>query len=361
MLARRQRLEVRGLQVHHGGALFSGVVGLGKGLAVHLDALEGAERRGGTEYQAVVAAGIIRGGLVGAVQLSGDAGGGGVVIVRTGHRIAVFVVLGNLRAAVDGHISGIGVLDGDAAGNILQFRITLGDRHGTAGGRLGRRRFHSLLTHIVGGFAGGGNIGCGRAFCHIVFYVVGESTAGDGELVSGILKRIFRLVGIVERIRFQCLAVLRGKAAVLYLNLAKILIAVPVHYGDSRAVLNGAVVFGLGNRSAGNVDGAVAGDLQTAGADLHAHGLGVDDAVFNVQRTAAGEVDAEAVGHVQRTILQRNGIVGVVAIGLDTAVAVGRHGDLLEHQTGVIVGSATLNGGDQTHHRTADHSTVLHG
>ena len=84
MLARRQCLEVRGLQVHHGGALFSGVVGLGKGLAVHLDTLEGAERRGGTEHQAVIAAGIIRGGLVGAVQLSGDAGGGGIVIVAAG-------------------------------------------------------------------------------------------------------------------------------------------------------------------------------------------------------------------------------------------------------------------------------------
>ena len=47
VLASRQRLEVRGLQVHHDGALFSGVVGLGKGLAVHLHALEAGETGGG--------------------------------------------------------------------------------------------------------------------------------------------------------------------------------------------------------------------------------------------------------------------------------------------------------------------------
>ena len=43
-------------------------------------------------------------------------------------------------------------------------------------------------------------------------------------------------------------------------------------------------------------------------------------------------------------------------------VAFGRHGDILEHQPGVVVGNgAAHSGGDQAHHGVTDHSTVLHG
>ena len=154
-----------------------------------------------------------------------------------------------------------------------------------------------------------------------------------------------------------------GDPAVLYLNLTKALVAGTVHYGDSRAVLNGAVVFGLIHRAAGNIDGSlVAGDLQTAGADLHAHSLGVDGAVVDGQRAAAGEVDAKAVGHVERAVFQRDAVVGVVAVGLDTAVGGGRHLDAIEHQTGIVIGDgAAHGGGDQTHQLAADHLAVLHG
>lgn len=75
VLAHRQRLEVRGLQVDLGAAVvLNGVIALGKGLAVHLHALEGAESRGGTEHQSVVAGGVICGGLIGAVQHGRNAG-----------------------------------------------------------------------------------------------------------------------------------------------------------------------------------------------------------------------------------------------------------------------------------------------
>ena len=190
--------------------------------------------------------------------------------------------------------------------------------------------------------------------------MAGERTAGDGKLFIVVVELAFLLILVL--IRLQCLIGFGGEAAVLYLNLTKALVAGTVHYGDSRAVLNGAVILGLGHRIAGDGDGALSGDLQTAGADLHAHSLGVDGAVVDGQRAAAGEVDAEAVGHVQRAILQRDGIVGVVAVGLDTAVAFGRHGDILEHQPGVVVGNgAAHSGGDQAHHGVTDHSTVLHG
>ena len=45
-------------------------------------------------------------------------------------------------------------------------------------------------------------------------------------------------------------------------------------------------------------------------------------------------------------------------------MAFGRHGDILEHQPGVVVGNGpvhTYSRGDQTHHGVTGHSTVLHG
>ena len=206
---------------------------------------------------------------------------------------------------------------------------------------------------------GGGDITGGA-----VFFLdrAGERTAGDGDLVVGsegrlgVVRPVVGLDGSIGAIRLELTA---GD-----LDLVQALVAGAVHDGDSRAVLNGAVILGLVDRAAGDSDRAAGIDAQAAGADLNAHGLGVDGAVVDGQLAAAGEVDAEAVGDIQRTILQRDGIVGVVAVGLDTAVAVGRHGDALEHQTGVVVGNGpvhTYNRGDQTHHGVTGHSTVLHG
>ena len=153
MLASRQRLEVRGLQVHHGGALFSGVVGLGKGLAVHLDTLEGAERRGGTEHQAVVAAGIVCGRLVGAVQLSGDAGGGGVVIVAAGglggDGVGRVTLLDFLRS-VDRYFTLTGVFNGHAGVNTGQLYITILNDDGLYAFS-GRCRLDIIRTIVVYG------------------------------------------------------------------------------------------------------------------------------------------------------------------------------------------------------------------
>ena len=332
MLARRQRLEVRGLQVHHGGALFSGVVGLGKGLAVHLDALEGAERRGGTEHQAVIAARIVRGGLVGAVENGGDRGA--VVVIAAGggslHTPSIIIILDRLVAGGHRGLLGVGAA-GDAAvrHNSIAVRVVHADS--------------LVCSNILTG------------------HLAGERTAGNGDIVFGselslgVVRPVVSLDGSVGAVGLERTA---GD-----LDLAQALVAGTVHYGDGRAVLNGAVVFGLGNRIAGNIDGSlVAGDLQTAGADLHAHGLGVDGGVLNGQLAAAGEVDAKAVGHVQRAVLQRHGIVGVVAVGLDAAVGGGRHLDAIEHQTGIVIGDgAAHGGGDQTHQLAADHLAVLHG
>ncbi len=189
----------------------------------------------------------------------------------------------------------------------------------------------------------------------------GERTAGDGNLV--VLREIARgqvlpVVGLDRGV-----AALGRELTALDLNLVQALVAGALHDGDGRAVLDGAVVLGLGNAVTGDGDGRVsAADVQAAGADLHAHGLGVDDAVVDGQRAGAGEVDAEAVGHVQRTVPQRHGIVGVAAVGLDAAVAVGRHLDALEHQSGIVIlDGAAHGGGDQTRQLAANHLAVLHG
>ena len=189
----------------------------------------------------------------------------------------------------------------------------------------------------------------------------GERTAGDGNLGSlreSVLGLVRPIVGL------DCGVVALGRElTALDLDLGQVLVAGAVHDGDGRAVLDGAVVNGLVDAVTGDVDGRVsAADVQAAGADLHAHGLGVDDAVVDGQRAGAGEVDAEAVGHVQRAVPQRHGIVAVVAVGLDTAVGGGRHHDAIEHQSGIVIGDgAAHGGGDQTHQLAADHLAVLHG
>ena len=185
MLARRQRLEVRGLQVHHGGALLGGVVGLGKGLAVHLDTLEGAERRGGTEHQAVVAAGIVCGRLVGAVQLSGDAGGGGVVIVAAGGGggcgLGRFGLTGSNRVAIDANILFGAVLYSDTGRNAGQFNIfTIRDFNGASGSR---SLSNIGCTHSIDGFTVLiFNSSSGTVSLYVGCYISSEYTGKDRQL-----------------------------------------------------------------------------------------------------------------------------------------------------------------------------------
>ena len=195
-------------------------------------------------------------------------------------------------------------------------------------------------------------------------HLAGERTAGDGNL--GSLREVaLGLVCIIPIVGLDCgVGAVGRERAALDLDLVQALVADAVHDGDGRAVLDGAVVNGLVDAVTGDGDGrASAADVQAAGADLHAHGLGVDLAVVDGQRAGAGEVDAEAVGHVQRAVPQRHGIVGVVAVGLDAAVGGGRHLDALELQSGIVIGDGTahaVGGGDQTHQLAADHLAVLH-
>ena len=100
------------------------------------------------------------------------------------------------------------------------------------------------------------------------------------------------------------------------------LIAGAIYNRDCRTILDCTIFLSLRNSIAGNSDRAAFIDAQAACADLNAHGLGIDGAVIQSQRTAAGEVDAEAVRNIERAVLQRNGIVCVIAVGLDTAMTV---------------------------------------
>ena len=244
-----------------------------------------------------------------------------------------------------------------------------GISNGRVNGRLQRLVLDVVNLGNVNAFldaVGAVRVGGGDITGGAVFFLdrAGERTAGDSDLVVG-SEGLLNLVCVVPIVGLDgSIGAIRLELTAGDLDLVQALVAGAVHDGDSRAVLNGAVILGLGHRIAGDGDGAAGIDAQAAGADLNAHGLGVDGAVVDGQLAAAGEVDAEAVGDIQRTILQRDGIVGVVAVGLDTAVAVGRHGDVLEHQTGVVVGNGaahTHSGGDQTHHGVTGHSTVLHG
>ena len=168
-----------------------------------------------------------------------------------------------------------------------------------------------------------------------------ERTAGDGDrtLVCGeVALGLVRPVICLDR----AVAFLGSEFAAGDGHSTQTLIAGAVHNGDRRAVLDSAVVLSLGHRITGDRDRAAFIDAQAACADLNAHGLGSDGAVIQSQRTAAGEVDAEAVRNIECAVLQRNGIVCVVAVGLDAAVAVCRRRNALEHQAGIVV----LDGAD---------------
>ena len=300
-----------------------------------------------------------------------------VVVVVAAHNITV--LHGNGAALHrDRGLAGVGVGQGLAAqikGDALADDHVLSDIRQQSHGLAVLRRRNGLGQGLVALAADLGNI---LAFLHAVgavrvlggdvavsaqglVHLAGERTAGDGNLV--VLREIARgqvlpVVGLDRGVG----AVGRERAA-LDLDLVQALVADAVHDGDGRAVLDGAVVNGLGNAVTSDGDGrASAADVQAAGADLHAHGLGVDDAVVDGQRAGAGEVDAEAVGHVQRAVPQRHGIVGVVAVGLDAAAGGGRHLDAIELQTGIVIpDGAAHGGGDQTHQLAADHLAVLHG
>ena len=313
----------------------------------------------------------------------------GIAVVLLGRDGAV-TGDGHLGATLDGQ-DGVGIIAPDLH-RVLDGLAVQAQRDALVDGQLGvlldvsqqghglavLRRRDSCLQGLVLGGADLGNI---LAYLHAVgairvlggdvalsaqglVHLAGERTAGDGNL--GSLREVaLGLVCIIPIVGLDCgVGAVGRERAALDLDLVQALVADAVHDGDGRAVLDGAVVNGLVDAVTGDGDGrASAADVQAAGADLHAHGLGIDLAVVDGQRAGAGEVDAEAVGHVQRAVPQRHSIVGVVAVGLDTAVGGGRHLDALELQSGIVIGDGTahaVGGGDQTHQLAADHLAVLH-
>ena len=115
-----------------------------------------------------------------------------------------------------------------------------------------------------------------------------------------------------------------------------------------------AVVLGLGNRVAGNLDLSLsARDVQAAGADLNAQGHGRDLGVLDRQRTGGREVDAETVRNVERGILERNGVVRVVAVRLNTATTSGGHLNGIKDKSSIVPAN-------KANRLIADHVTVLH-
>ena len=327
---------------------------------------------------------------------------GGAIVARRGvdirqRQVGIAALLRDLDVVVAGAAHNITVLHGDGAaghgdrglagvgvGQSLAAQIegdALTDDHVLSGIR---QQFHGLAVLSRRNGVGQGLVALAADLGNILAYLdaegairvlggdvavsaqglvhrAGERTAGDGNLV--VLREIAR-GQLLPVVGLDCGVVALGRElTALDLDLGQALVAGAVHDGDGRAVLDGAVVNGLVNAVTGDGDGrASAADVQAAGADLHAHGLGVDDAVVDGQRAGAGEVDAEAVGHVQRAVPQRHGIVGVVAVGLDAAAGGGRHHDAIEHQTGIVIlDGAAHGGGDQTHQLAADHLAVLHG
>lgn len=108
VLARRQCLEVHGLQIDLDAALLGDVVGLVKGLAVHLHAPEAAEGGGAPEGQTIDAAAVIGGGEgVRSRQQrgDGDAAGRGVVPPRRGGAVLrfdrVYLILVDVQIFID--------------------------------------------------------------------------------------------------------------------------------------------------------------------------------------------------------------------------------------------------------------------
>ena len=190
----------------------------------------------------------------------------------------------------------------------------------------------------------------------------GECTAGDRDSVICIVECTLGLVLPLVCLK-NVVSVLSNKCACFDLDALKTLVAGTVNDGDSCAILDRTVVLGLFNTVAGDSNlCAVAYDIQAACANLNTHGLSVDNAVVDGQRTAAREVNAVAVRDIERRINECNIIIGVAAVCLDTAATVGCHGDILKHQSRVVVGNRTTHsGGDETNHRITDDRTVHHG
>ena len=147
-----------------------------------------------------------------------------------------------------------------------------------------------------------------------------ERTAGNSDRLSGVvesrllLRRGIPGVGLKSRI-----IALRREGTAGNGDLAKALVAGTVDNRNCRAVLDGTVALGLCNRVARHRNRATRVDIQVARAHLRAHRLRVDRGVVDGQRSAAGEVNAEAVGNVERAVLQNNGVVRVVAVRFDAA------------------------------------------
>ena len=189
----------------------------------------------------------------------------------------------------------------------------------------------------------------------------GERTAGDGDLVACVEDRFGLVLPIVSL--DGCVAALRGKRATGDGDVAETLIAGAVDDGDRRAVLNRAVILGLFDRVVGNRDRAARVDAQAARADLHAHGLGVDGGIVDGQRAAAREVDAEAIGNIERAVSQRHAVVRVIAVGLDAARGGRGHFNILEREARVVIGDRAGEAGcrrDQAHELRADNLAILH-
>ena len=143
--------------------------------------------------------------------------------------------------------------------------------------------------------------------------------------------------------------------------MAKALVAGAVDNGNCRAVLNSAVAFEFLNRVARHRNRAISSNVQVARAHLRAHRLRVNRGVVDGQRSAAGEVNAEAVGNVERAVLQNNGVVCVVAVGLDAARGGGRGLNALERKGGVVVRDGAARGGrNQTDELRTHDLAVLH-
>ena len=194
-------------------------------------------------------------------------------------------------------------------------------------------------------------------------HFTGERTAGDGDLVA-FGEGVFLLVGVVPAISLDgCIIAVGLEGAAGDFNLAETLIAVAVDDGDCRAVLNCAVTFGLGNSITVDSDLAAVIDIQAARADLHAHGLGADGGIVDGQRAAAREVDAEAIGNIERAVSQRHAVVRVIAVGLDAARGGRGHFNILEREARVVIGDRAGEAGcrrDQAHELRADNLAILH-
>lgn len=165
-----------------------------------------------------------------------------------------------------------------------------------------------------------------------------ERAARDSDRLSGVVEsRLLLGRGIPSVSLDRRVGILSREGAAGDSDLVEALVAGAVDDGDCCAVLDGAVTLGLLDRIARHGDRATRVDVQAARAHLHAHRLRVDRRVVDGQLSAAGEVDTEAVGNVERAVLQNNGVVRVVAVGLNAACGSGRGLDAIERKGRVVV------------------------